>query len=98
ELGPSAPSLREPAVRVEAIFAPPRGNRAEWVFEHGTEVGIAAFRPVRSERSHAATGGGREARWRRIAAAATGQCDRGRIPTVHAVVDLAVCLEEPALP
>ena len=38
-------SSREPAIRVEVAFAAPKGNRAEWLFEHGTEV-VAERVPV----------------------------------------------------
>src|SRR5687767_388382 len=39
-----------PRVRVQLAFAPPRLARAEWLFEHATEVGVAVFRPLWTER------------------------------------------------
>lgn len=97
EAGPGRTNPREPSRRVEVAFALPKGARTEWLFEHGTEVGIAAFRPVRSARSGEA-GAGRGERWQRIVAAALGQCGRARLPTVHPAVDLAALLRDPGLP
>ena len=37
----AATTLPPPALRIHVAFAPPRFARAEWLFEHGTEVGIA---------------------------------------------------------
>ena len=88
-------ATREPRPRVEVAFAAPKGRRAEWLFEHGTEVGIAAFRPLHTGRSCAAD---RTERWLRIVTAATGQCDRGRIPQIHRSTRLAEFLTDPDLP
>jgi 16S rRNA (uracil1498-N3)-methyltransferase len=95
DVSESRASTREPTVRVEVVFAPPKGNRAEWLFEHGTEVGITAYHPVSTAR---AVGGDRRERWQRIATAATGQCDRARIPTVHATRPLEALLADETLP
>ena len=70
---------REPTVTVEVAFAMPKGNRGDWVFEHGTEVGIATFHPIITDRS---SGRERSGRWPKILSAAAGQCDRARVPTL----------------
>lgn len=75
----------EPARRVALAFAPPRLSRAEWLFEHGTEVGVAAFWPLWTERTRPQ--GERLDRWRRIVVAAAGQCDRAWLPTVHPAME-----------
>jgi 16S rRNA (uracil1498-N3)-methyltransferase len=93
--GPAAPSAREPERAVELAFALPRGARAEWLFEHATEVGAAAFRPIVSQRS---LGSGRRERWERIVAAAAGQCDRARVPPVFAPEPLVALLARADLP
>jgi 16S rRNA (uracil1498-N3)-methyltransferase len=95
------PGQREPAARVEVAFALPKGARAEWLFEHGTEVGASAFRPLLSARAGRAgreRDAGRLERWRRIVEAATGQCDRARVPVVHAPVLLETLPADPSLP
>ena len=101
---------------IHLAFAPPKGPRADWLFEHATEVGAAAFWPlvtarsavrsaVRNRAGSAGSGSGgsqsarageevdksakRVERWRRIVAAASGQCDRSHIPHVHPVRTLS---------
>ena len=84
---------REPAVRIELGVALPKGARADWLFEHGTEIGIAAFTPLRTTRGREPSD--RVERWRRQVEAATGQCDRSHVPTVHPTVDLDDWLRGP---
>lgn len=95
KLGESLDSGPEPALRVEVAFAAPSGNRADWLFEHGTEVGICCFHPLTTER---AAGTSRRDRWLRILTAATGQCDRARIPELAPQLDLADFLNRQDLP
>ncbi len=95
QLGESRPSTREPDIKIEVAFPAPKGNRAEWLFEHGTEVGIHTFHPLRSSRG---TGSTRPDRWARILAAATGQCDRALIPKLSETIDLEQFLSRDDLP
>lgn len=83
----------EPDVEVEVAFAIPRGHRSDWLFEHGTEIGIRRFRPLALARSdHAMPEGERAARrhqrWQRICQAAAGQCDRALLPEVASLESL----------
>lgn len=98
EIGPHRAAGREPRTRITVAFPPPKGNREEWVFEHGTEIGIATFQPIVTARSVGSRRSNREERWRRLLAAATGQCDRGRIPRLSEPVDLDALLDDPNLP
>jgi 16S rRNA (uracil1498-N3)-methyltransferase len=82
-----------PVGRVQIAFAAPQKARAEWLFEHGTEVGIDDFLPVLTERVRPA--GDRVDRWRKLVAAAAGQCDRLWWPTVAPPRDLAALLAGP---
>ena len=96
-------SQREPSVAIEVAVALPGGTRADWLFEHGTEVGIAAFRPVSCTRDHPAQGAARETdkrtpRWQRIVQAAAGQCNRARLPAIHEILPLAQLLAAQDLP
>jgi 16S rRNA (uracil1498-N3)-methyltransferase len=85
-----------PARRVLVAFAPPRLQRAEWLFEHGTEVGIDVFQPLWTARTRPQ--GERPERWLRIVRAAAGQCDRDWLPTIEPVRELAELLADPGLP
>lgn len=85
-----------PSHRLQLLFAPPKQSRAEWLFEHGTEVGVAVFRPIWTERTRPQ--GDRLARWQKIAAAAAGQCDRAFLPELLPPVELAAALLDPELP
>jgi len=100
-LGEPVTSQREPSVLVEAAFAMPKGHRTDWLFEHGTEVGIRRFRPVLCSRGDhepdaAARADRRHERWQRICQAATGQCDRAFVPDIATVVRFQDLFEEPS--
>lgn len=82
-----------PARRVHVAFAPPRLQRAEWLFEHGTEVGIDVFWPLWTERTRPQ--GERLERWQRIVRAAAGQCDRDWLPEVEPARELGAFLAGP---
>lgn len=85
-----------PGRRVHVAFAPPRLQRAEWLFEHGTEVGIDAFHPLWTQRSRPQ--GERLDRWQRIVAAAAGQCGRAWLPEVRPARELTAWLGAGDLP
>lgn len=84
----------EPAHRLTVCQALIRGDRLDEVIRHGTEIGVAAFRLIVSERcivrelSHR-----RLERLRAIAREAAEQSERGLIPPVHEPVLLAEVLE-----
>ena len=86
----------QPACRVHVAFAPPRLQRAEWLFEHGTEVGIGVFHPLWTERTRPQ--GERAERWARIARAAASQSDRDWLPAIRRAREFAEFLADPALP
>ncbi len=85
-----------PGQRLHVAFAPPRLARAEWLFEHGTEVGIDVFHPLWTARTRPQ--GERPERWQRIVQAAAGQCDRDWLPAIQPTRELALFLADPALP
>jgi 16S rRNA (uracil1498-N3)-methyltransferase len=85
-----------PAPRVTVAFAVPRLPRMEWLLEHGTELGVAAFQPLATARAR--PHGERADRWARIVRAAAGQCDRAWLPEVHEVRELDAWLQDDALP
>jgi 16S rRNA (uracil1498-N3)-methyltransferase len=85
-----------PRPRLVVAFAVPRLQRAEWLLEHGTEIGIAAFQPLATARSRPQ--GERAERWQRIVRGAAGQCDRAWLPDVLPFRELDDWLREPSLP
>ncbi|MFO1051605.1 MAG: RsmE family RNA methyltransferase [Planctomycetota bacterium] len=91
-------AVRVARVAIELAVALPRGNRAEWLFEHATEVGVARIRPIATGRSRSAGSEGRRARWERIVIAACEQCDRSRLPAVDDEIGLDELLSDPQLP
>jgi len=86
-----------PRVKVHLAFAPPRFARAEWLFEHGTEVGVAVFHPLTTERARP-HGEARGDRWQKIVRAAAGQCDRAWLPEVRPLRALREFVADASLP
>lgn len=83
----------EPAHRLTVWQALLRGDHLEPVIRHGTEVGVAAFRLVVTERSVAREISPRKLeRLRAVAREAAEQSERGRVPEVAAPVPLAEAL------
>lgn len=80
-LGEPLPSL-ESARRVELLVAPARLERASWLVEKATEIGVTALRFVRSERSVRDFSASELDRLRRVARAAVEQCGRARLPEI----------------
>jgi 16S rRNA (uracil1498-N3)-methyltransferase len=82
----------EPALRLELLVAPPKPERAAWLVEKATEVGVAAIRLVATERGARAErvfGHAQLARLSRIAVAAVEQCGRAVVPEVTGLHELA---------
>ena len=80
----------EPRCSMTLYQALLKQDRFEWVLQKGTEVGIATFVPVVTERCIARSSGetGRLERWRAIVREAAEQSGRGRLPEVQAPRDL----------
>jgi 16S rRNA (uracil1498-N3)-methyltransferase len=83
-LGDPAPA-NEPAFRLELLVAVFRPERAAWLVEKATEVGVAAVRFLHTERAPRTFGAGTFERLRRVAAAAVEQCGRSLLPEVTGV-------------
>jgi 16S rRNA (uracil1498-N3)-methyltransferase len=89
-LGPE-PS-RESPLQVTIAVAPPKGDRASFLVEKLTELGVARIIPLETERGRS---GGNLERWRRIALEACKQSGRGRVPTIEPQRSVATVLEDP---
>lgn len=85
ELGDPLPSL-EPELRAHLYVGALRPERADWLVEKATELGVATITFVAAERTPRQYGNGRLARQRRVAVAALEQCRRSRLPEIHGVL------------
>jgi 16S rRNA (uracil1498-N3)-methyltransferase len=89
EVGAPVAQLRgqSPRLALDVACALPRSPRTDWLFEHGTEVGIRRFRPILTERTNRQHE--QREHWRRILIAACAQCDRSVLPSIEPTVSLA---------
>jgi len=85
-------------VAVTLLVGLPKGNAFDEIVRCGTELGVATFVPVRSDRALLTPSPNKLARWRRIAAEAAEQSERERIPTVSEPVLWAEALAALAVP
>jgi len=92
-LGGEAPS-HEPDLAVELFVAPPKPERAAWLVEKATEIGVAAVRFLPTERGARDLGEAQIARLRRVAVAAVEQCGRAVVPAIGVGPALPALLEE----
>jgi 16S rRNA (uracil1498-N3)-methyltransferase len=80
-LGEPAPG-NEPERRVELLVPTLRPERASWLVEKATELGVSAIRFLHTERAPRDFGAGTLGRLRRVAAAALEQCHGSRLPAL----------------
>jgi len=83
-LGGAAPANEAPFA-LTLVVAALRRERASWLVEKATELGVAAIRFVASEHTPREFGGGTLGRLERVAAAALEQCHRARRPEISGV-------------
>ncbi len=82
----------EPKLRLTLAQAVLKGGHFDWLVEKGTEIGIAVFQPIITERS-IVNPTGRLHRWQQKALAAMKQCGRSRCPQVLPPVPFAEALK-----
>lgn len=80
-----ATDSHEPSRRLHLIVAALRSERASWLVEKTTELGVASIHFVRSDRTPRQYGEGMLDRLRRVAAAAVVQCHRALVPEITGV-------------
>jgi len=73
---------REPSLRLELLVGALRPERADFLVEKATELGVVAVRFLRTERTPRNYGDGRLDRLRRVAVSAVEQCHRSLVPEV----------------
>jgi 16S rRNA (uracil1498-N3)-methyltransferase len=86
-------AVGEPRTQIILHQALLKADKFEWVLQKGTELGIAAFSPIVSERSVQDAGKNKFARWTQIVTEAAEQAGRGKIPPLHVHQSLARALE-----
>ena len=88
----------EPNVCLTLAVCLPKHDKLELIVQKGTELGISEVVIVGSERTVALPNtrklNDRLARWERIAAGATEQCGRGRIPLIRPMMKFGELTEE----
>lgn len=78
-------ATREPERRLRLIVGALKPERASWLVEKATELGVAGLVFVACERTPRQYSEGRLDRLRRVAAAALEQCHGARLPTLEGV-------------
>lgn len=82
----------ESRLRIVLLQGVARGEKMDWILQKATELGVAAFVPVGSERSEvrldAERARKRLAHWQGVVASACGQCGRAVVPPVSAPASL----------
>lgn len=80
-LGEPAPT-HEPAFRLDLLVPTFRPERASWLVEKATELGVSAIRFLNSSRAPRHFGDANIERFGRLAAAAVEQCHRALLPAI----------------
>ena len=92
-LEPGEPALANEAPwELELAVAALRPERASWLVEKGTELGVSAIRFFNCERAPRSYGEGTLERFRRLAGGAVEQSQRSRLPEVSGIHDLQTVL------
>ncbi len=86
------PAGNEPPISITLYQALLKGDRMDWVFQKGTEIGISCFVPMVTERT-VVRRTAKRARWERIVQEAAEQCRRAYIPEIKAVVPFPDALD-----
>lgn len=93
EIAERLQSTAEPRTQIILHQALLKADKFEWVLQKGTELGIAAFSPIVSERSVRDVGKNKLARWTQIVTEAAEQSGRGKIPSLYAHQPLIQALQ-----
>lgn len=83
----------EPRTQIILYQSLLKADKFEWVLQKGTELGIAAFSPIVTERSINDVGKNKFTRWSQIVTEAAEQAGRGKIPLLLPHQPLSTALE-----
>jgi len=81
DLGDPAPT-NEPEFRLDLLVPTFRPERASWLVEKATEIGVSAIRFLNTERAPRTFGDSTVERMRRVAVSAVEQCHRSLVPEI----------------
>lgn len=88
----------ESPLRIDLLQGVARGEKMDLILQKATELGVARFVPLWSQRSEVKLDGARAdkrlAHWRGVVASACEQCGRARVPEVAAPSSLAASLQQ----
>lgn len=85
----------EPTARVVVASAVPKGDRADWMIEKLSELGVATFVPLRTTRSVVhPEGTSKLDRWRRIAVESAKQCKRVGVMEIAPLASLEAVVRD----
>ena len=84
---------QQPTLTITIASAVPKGERADWLVEKLSELGVACWVPMRTERSVVLPKGvGKPERWQRIAAESAKQSRRVGVMKIEPLTSLDDCL------
>jgi 16S rRNA (uracil1498-N3)-methyltransferase len=96
EVGAATRVDNESPLRIVLVQALARGEKMDLILQKATELGVAGFIPVMSERSEVRLDGERVDKrlghWRSVVGAACEQCGRATVPPVATPVGLATAM------
>src|SRR5699024_5546995 len=95
-LGDHNPREAELSGKLHLMQALASGDKMDWIIEKAVELGVTEFTPIAGDHSVVQLKGDRLkkrlAHWELIAQAASDQCGRNRIMTIHPLTTLATAL------
>jgi 16S rRNA (uracil1498-N3)-methyltransferase len=84
----------EPRTQITLYQAMPKKDKFEWILQKCTELGVARFVPVLTERTISdQVTAAKQQRWERILTEAAEQSGRGRLPLLDDPLDFEAALE-----
>lgn len=87
------PAMGEPTTHLTLYQGLLKADKFEWVLQKGTEIGVACFVPLITERSVVQeVSANKLTRWQRILTEAAEQSGRGRVPQLLSAIPFASAL------
>ena len=98
-LGEASHPVRESSLKIHLVQGVSRGERMDFVMQKATELGVKRITPVLTEHGvvklDAKRAEKRRAHWQKVAASASEQCGRVRLPLVDAPTPLKTWFGQP---